>query len=98
MTEDGDVCDKMRHREFRCWRIKSTSAIVFELREYIVGASVVEFARFERARREASTSCDGLLEGQRFESMAGKTEADCRGARNGGPPDNELVKCICGIC
>jgi hypothetical protein len=49
-------------------------------------ARAAESVRFERARREASTSCEGLFDGHRFERMAGKTDADCRGARKDGPP------------
>jgi hypothetical protein len=32
------------------------------------------------------TSCDGLFDGQRFDRIAGRTDADCSGARKDGPP------------
>jgi hypothetical protein len=49
-------------------------------------ARAAESVRFERARSEARTSCDGLPKGQRFEKIAGKADTDCRGDRKAGPP------------
>ena len=41
------------------------------------------------ARNEARTSCDGLLDGQRFDRIAGKAEDDCREERKEGPPNGK---------
>jgi hypothetical protein len=57
------------------------------LRACVFEARVEESARFDRARRAASTNCEGLLEGHKFERMAGKTDADCRGLRKDGSPN-----------
>jgi len=88
MEEDGDVCNKIRHRVGKCCRENSASAIAFVLRAWKLCASAEESARFDRARNEVKTSCEGLFDGQRFERMAGKTDADCIGARKAGPPRN----------
>lgn len=58
-------------------------------------ARVAESVRLDRARRAASTSCEGLFDGQRFERIAGRIEADCSGARNEGPPDVQISKVHC---
>ena len=81
-----EVWDRMRHNELRFWREKRLSAIVLVLRECVLEAKAAESARFDRARRDVRTSCEGLLEGQRFDRIAGSEDAACRGLRNGGPP------------
>lgn len=43
-------------------------------------------ARLANARKEARTSCHGLLDGQRFESIADRADDEWSGPRNGGPP------------
>ena len=86
MEEEEDVCDKIRHSEGRCCREKRASAIVFVLRAWKLCASAEESARFDRARNEAKTSCEGLFDGHRFDRMAGRTDADCMGERNARPP------------
>jgi hypothetical protein len=87
MDADREVCDSIRYREFRCWRVNKASAIALALRTCVAEAKADESARFERARSEARTNWDGLFEGQRFDMIAGKTEAACKGGRKGGPPD-----------
>ena len=69
-----------------CWRVNSPSAMVLMPRAYPFEANAEESARFERARRAARTSCDGLFDGHKFDSTAGSTEADWRGRRKAGPP------------
>ena len=54
-------------------------------------ANAAELTRFDKARREASTTCEGLFEGHRFESMAGKAEALFKKGRNEGPPNYLLA-------
>ena len=76
----------MRHSEFIFWREKSPSAIVLMLKECVLEARAAESARLDRARKEAKTTWDGLLDGHKFDKIAGKEDVDCRGARNGGPP------------
>ena len=66
--------------------MNKASAIALVLRSCWVEAKADESARFERARSEAKTNWEGLFEGQRFDRIAGKTEAACKGGRNGGPP------------
>jgi hypothetical protein len=66
--------------------VNKASAIALALRTCGVEAKADDSARFERARSEARTNWDGLLEGQRFDRIAGKTEAACKGGRKGGPP------------
>ena len=66
--------------------MKRLSAIVLVLGECLFEAKAAESARFDRARSDARTNCDGLLEGHRFEKIAGSEEAACRGPRKGGPP------------
>ncbi len=92
MDADKEDCDIMRYREFRCCRVNKASAIALVLRTCVVEAKADESARFERARREDKTKCDGLFEGQRFDRMAGKTEAACNGGRKGGPPGILLAR------
>jgi hypothetical protein len=70
-----------------CCRQNSPSAIVVVVKECILDAKAVESARFDRARNDARTSCEGLLDGQRFERIAGKEEDDCREERKEGPPN-----------
>jgi len=86
MLDDVDVCDKILHSELRFWRENRLSAIVIVLKECVSEAKAAESARFERARSDVRTSCEGLLEGQRFDKIAGNEAAACRRARNGGPP------------
>ena len=50
-------------------------------------AKETESARFERPRSAASTSCGGLFDGQIFDKIAGRTDAECKGAIKGGPPE-----------
>ncbi len=76
----------IRQREFKLWREKSASAIVRMLRACVLEASAEESVRLERPRREARTNWGGLFDGQRLERKVGKTDADCRGAINLGPP------------
>jgi hypothetical protein len=83
---DADDCDKIRQRELRCWRTKRASARVLVSTLWPFDANAAESARFDKALSDARTNCDGLLDGQRFERMAGRAEADWRGARKDGPP------------
>lgn len=53
-----------------------------------LGASAAASARFDRARREAKTSCEGLFDGHKFESTAGRTDAEWRDSRKEGPPNS----------
>ena len=50
-------------------------------------ARAAESARFDRARNDARTNCEGLLDGQRFDRVAGKADDDCKGERKEGPPN-----------
>jgi len=56
------------------------------LRECALEARAEESARFDRARSEAKTSCEGLLDGHRFDRIAGNAEDACKEGRKGGPP------------
>jgi len=53
-----------------------------------IDAKVEQSARFDRARNEARTSWEGLLDGHRFERIAGKASAVWRGPRKEGPPES----------
>lgn len=55
----------------------------------MLDAKAVESARLDRARSDARTSCEGLLEGQRFERIAGSAEDACREDRKEGPPNRQ---------
>jgi hypothetical protein len=54
----------------------------------VLEASAEESARFDKARSEARTSCEGLLDGQRFDRIAGNVEDDCKEGRKEGPPSD----------
>jgi hypothetical protein len=60
----------------------------------MLDANAVESARFDRARKDARTSCGGLLDGQRFDRIAGKAEVAWREDRKEGPPYTILVKLL----
>jgi len=68
--------DMIRLSEARCCRVKRASAIVLRPKLWVGEASIAELDRFESPLREARTSCEGLLDGQRFERSAGKMEAE----------------------
>jgi len=69
-----------------CWREKIASASIFVVSGDVLDANAQESAKFDKARSEASTICDGLLDGQRFERIAGRAAADWSLGRNAGPP------------
>ena len=87
---EGDDCDNILHIELRCWRAKRASAKTIVLRGDVWGASIAASARFDNARTEAKTICEGLLDGQMFDRMAGRADADWSRGRNDGPPGNLL--------
>ena len=57
-------------------------------RECMLEVSAEESARLDKARSEAKTSCAGLLDGQRFDRIAGNAEDDCKEGRKEGPPSD----------
>lgn len=73
---ETDDCDKILHKEFRCWRAKRASAKTVMLRGDALDASAAASATLDNALTEARTICEGLLEGQRFDRIAGRTDAD----------------------
>jgi len=81
--------------KLRCWRAKRDSAKTAMLRGDAPGASTAASAKFDNARTEARTICEGLLDGQRFDRMAGKTDADWSRGRNDGPPKSLLEIVFC---
>lgn len=56
------------------------------LKELDANDRQVDSIRLDRACRAAETNCDGFVDGQRFDSMAGRADAQCNGAINCGPP------------
>lgn len=87
---DEDVCNSICVNELKCCRTNRESAIAVVFKAYTFGfeANAAELTRLDKARREASTTCEGLFEGQRFESIAGKAKALFKKGRNEGPPLN----------
>jgi len=88
---EGDDCDNILQIELRCWRAKRASAKTDVLRGEAPGTNTAASARFDNARTEARTICEGLLDGQRFDRMAGRTDAEWSLGRNDGPPAKLLV-------
>ena len=61
------------------------------LRGDTAGANTAASARFDKVRTEAKTICEGLPDGQRFDRMAGRTDADWSRGRNDAPPGSLLA-------
>lgn len=57
------------------------------LKELDANDKQVDSVRLDRACSAVETNCGGCVDGQRFDSMAGRADAQCNGAMNGGPPD-----------
>jgi len=91
-VEHEEVCDIIRHREVKIGRENSPSAIVAILTELVLAANDVDSARFEIPRKEAKTICEGLFDGQIFESSEDKADDACSGGRNAGPPTKLSVR------
>jgi hypothetical protein len=87
MIEADEDWDRILHIEMICGREKRLSASMPEFRGCALDANETDSARLDRARRADSTSCGGLFDGQMFDNIAGRTCAECKGARKGGPPD-----------
>lgn len=87
IIEAEDDWDRILHIELMCGREKRLSASMLAFRGCALDAKETESARLERARRADKTSCGGLFDGQMFDRIAGRTDAECKGPRNGGPPD-----------
>jgi hypothetical protein len=65
----------IRASEARCGRAKSASAREFMVIQLVLLDSAAQSAIFDMARKAARTSCEGLLDGSRFESTAGRAAA-----------------------
>jgi len=87
MIEAGEDCDRILHIDPIYGREKRLSANMPAFRGCALDAKETESARLERARSADSTSCGGLFEGQIFDRIAGRTDAECKGERKGGPPE-----------
>lgn len=51
----------------------------------------VDSVTLDKVCSAVKTNCGGLEDGQRFESIAGNAEAECKGGMNGGPPMEVLA-------
>ena len=78
--------DRILHTDPIHGREKRLSANMPAFRGCALDAKETESARLERARSADSTSCGGLFDGHIFDRIAGRTDAECKGARKGGPP------------
>jgi hypothetical protein len=87
MIEAKENWDKILHIDPIYGREKRLSASMPAFRVCALDAKETESARLERDRRADSTSCGGLFDGQIFDRIAGRTDAECKGARKGGPPE-----------
>ena len=86
------VCDRIRERDETYWRVKTASAIVSRLTGWVLDESAAESMKFDRARRENKTCLAGLLDGHKFERIAGRE--GCSGERKEGPPKNISAKTL----
>jgi hypothetical protein len=57
------------------------------LKELDANDKQVDSVKLDRACSAVATNCGGFVDGQRFDSMAGRADAQCNGSMNGGPPD-----------
>lgn len=88
MIEATEDWDRILHIDPIYGREKRLSANMPAFRGCALdNAKETESARLERARSADSTSCGGLFDGQIFDRIAGRADAECKGARNGGPPE-----------
>jgi hypothetical protein len=87
MIEAEEDCDKILHTDPTYGLENKLSASMPAFMGYALDAKETESARLERARSADSTSCGGLLDGQIFDRITGRTDAECKGARKGGPPE-----------
>jgi hypothetical protein len=90
MIQAEEDWDKILHTDPTYGRENRLSASIPTFRGCVLDNNEIEFARLERARRAESTSCGGLFNGQMFDKIAGRTDAECKGARNGGPPNGDI--------
>jgi hypothetical protein len=86
MIAAEEDCNKILDNEPMHDRENRLSASMPAFRGVVPEIKKTESARLDRARNAESTSCGGLFNGQIFDRIAGKTDAECKGARNGGPP------------
>jgi len=54
------------------------------------GSTVADAMILDIARRDARTTCEGLLFGHMFVSIVGSADASWRGAKNEGPPADDV--------
>jgi hypothetical protein len=87
VIEAEEDWDRILYKDPMHGREKRLSANMTAFRGCALDAKETESTRLERARSADSTSCGGLFDGQIFERIAGRTDAECKGARKAGPPE-----------